>query len=308
MRDGYLRAKAALMSRTTLNRARYIVAHEGLWTLIIKAATVILKKISLAHPEEQAIILRSLKDKRIPRVMIDVGAGTGTTLSDFINSGWRVFAFEPEQRNRDKLVKVTNHYPGITIDPRAVSDRTQQSVPLYTSDESCGIASLTPFRESHIATDKVDTITLSAYMEESGIRDIGFLKVDTEGHDLRVLQGFPWDVCSPDVVMCEFEDSKTLSMGYSWMELAEFLVGKSYSVLVSEWWPIRRYGTRKKWRGFKAYPCKLAEDSAWGNLIAARTADVFASLVQETDEFNRKRRRLRVIRKAAENILRPDVA
>lgn len=48
-----------------------------------------------------------------------------------------------------------------------------------------------PFHESHKEVGTIDTITLSKYIEKKEIKEIDFLKIDTEGYDLFVLQGLP---------------------------------------------------------------------------------------------------------------------
>jgi hypothetical protein len=92
---------------------------------------------------------------------------------------------------------------------------------------------------------------------------VDFLKIDTEGHDLFVLQGFPWERNRPQVIECEFEDLKSKPLGYTTKDMADFLVGKGYTVYVSEWHPILKYGQRHDWHRLQKYPCDLACYEAW---------------------------------------------
>jgi predicted O-methyltransferase YrrM len=50
--------------------------------------------------------------------------------------------------------------------------------------------------------------------------------------------------------------------------MCEYLVEKGYTVYVSEWHPIIRYGTCHDWRQITRYPCELADSNGWGNLLA----------------------------------------
>ena len=45
---------------------------------------------------------------------------------------------------------------------------------------------------------------------------------------------------------------------------------RGYSVLLSEWHPIERYGIRHSWRRLRRYPTEISEH-AWGNFIALDT-------------------------------------
>lgn len=203
-------------------------------------------------------------------VMFDVGAHTGTALKPFAAEGWRVIAFEPDPTNRRELHKFVDAMPNVTVDPRALSDQPAQDVSFYASEESTGIGSLRGFTEQHREVTRVDVTTLAQALTEHNISAVDFLKIDTEGYDLAVLKGLPWEQVQPRIVVCEFEDSKTKPLGYDFHTLAQFLTDQGYTVLVSEWHPIIRYGIVHDWRRLVPYPCHLSSTTAWGNLIAFR--------------------------------------
>jgi hypothetical protein len=119
-------------------------------------------------------------------------------------------------------------------------------------------------------------------MKEFNIKTVNFLKIDTEGHDLFVLKSYPWDTYKPDIIECEFEDKKTVDkLGYNWKDLAEYLHELGYNIIVSEWYPIERYGITHKWRKFHKYPCKLYDPNAWGNFICIREQELYDNFCKE---------------------------
>jgi FkbM family methyltransferase len=223
-----------------------------------------------ARIDETMIIAQLCKDMGKDSIMIDVGAHHGSALSPFNKMNWSIFAFEPDPTNREYLIKHYGKAKNVVIDPRAVSDQVEKSRPFYSSKESSGISCLNPFRESHQEACRVSTTTLSDFCKEKNIKYVDFLKIDSEGHDLMVLKGFPWGSFLPNVILCEFENSKTIPLGYDFHEMARFLVDKGYMVLVSEWHPIIRYGIAHDWCRLATYPCELSTPDAWGNLIAFR--------------------------------------
>ena len=234
-------------------------------------------------PEESLLAFeafRRLGEASGPRVMVDVGAHVGRALAPFAAAGWRVHAFEPDSANRAGLVQAYGKAGNVSIDPRAVSDQPRQGVVLFKSEESTGISGLSAFRPTHRDGERVDVTSLSAYFRERGgeAPGIDFLKVDTEGHDLFVLKGLPWDRVQPRMILCEFEDAKTRPLGYTVHDMARFLVDKGYRVIVSEWYPITRYGGPHDWRRFATYPCELVDPLDWGNLFAVREDRLAASL------------------------------
>jgi FkbM family methyltransferase len=212
------------------------------------------------------IFLNAMQDTN--KVMLDVGAHTGSSVTPFLKDNWDVFAFEPDKRNRISLDRLKERYPNLTIDSRAVSDRTQKNISFYTSNISTGISGLSKFHKSHKITDKVDTITLKDVCSDNNIQKIDYLKIDTEGFDLFVLKGVPWKTIKPKIILCEFEDNKTKNLGYQFDDMAKFLINKGYRLIISEWFPVEEYGKEHSWNCFKEYPCKFDTDRVWGNIIA----------------------------------------
>ena len=227
----------------------------------------------LAHLEENDCIATLLSGKKDGSLMIDVGAHSGTALAPFLDRGWNIYAFEPDEINRGKLLeRLAAHKNNalVSLDNRCVSNKTLKGVSFFRSEQSTGISGLSAFHESHVESQRVDTITLAEFFKDKSMPAVDFLKIDTEGHDLFVLQGFPWERTKPAVIECEFEDVKTVPLGYTFHDLARYLVEKGYKVYVSEWHPIVRYGISHDWNRLMRYPCELADDKAWGNLLAFR--------------------------------------
>lgn len=232
---------------------------------------------------EIALVERLCSDQR---VMVDVGAHYGGSAAGFLRRGWKVIAFEPDPHNRQHLAERLGDSPALVIDPRAVSDQPAEKRPFYASDVSTGISGLHSFHETHHQVAAVEVTTLAQALAEHGVFHVNFLKIDTEGHDLPVLRGLDWQRIVPDVILCEFEDSKSQPLGYAYHDMAGFLVDKGYTVYVSEWYPIIAYGQQHTWRRLMRYPAELATADAWGNLVAFQEpppetaiADVLNSLL-----------------------------
>jgi FkbM family methyltransferase len=226
-----------------------------------------------AHFDETDCIAQLFNTVLTGKVMIDVGAHHGYAHAPFLDRQWQIFAFEPDQSNRAKLLDRLakhKHRSLVTLDTRCVSNQSQTGVSFFTSEQSTGISGLSAFHETHKESQKVDITTLTEFFQDRPMSAIDFLKIDTEGHDLFVLQGYPWERGQPAVIECEFEDTKTVPLGYSFHDLARYLLDKGYRVYVSEWHPIIRYGIRHDWRALMRYPCELADPKGWGNLLAFR--------------------------------------
>jgi FkbM family methyltransferase len=221
-----------------------------------------------AHLNEEEMVGRCFGPST--GLMLDVGANFGNSLDVYLGKGWTVHAFEPDPNNRAALEQFWPGCERLVINPEAVSDRDGLVVPLYASAESTGISSLSAFTDGHRQVAEVSTVTLATYMEAAAIGHVDFLKVDVEGFDKFVLDGFPWDRDRPDVVLVEFEDAKTIPLGYSVADLAELLQHQGYSVYVSEWHPVVRYGIAHDWKSLSRYDPDVKLASTWGNLVAFR--------------------------------------
>lgn len=205
--------------------------------------------------------------------LIDVGAHEGGVSAVFVSKGWKVLAFEPEEKNREEFLKKFGSSDQVICIPKAVTDQTGDKIPFYTSDTHYGIHSIKPFHETHhTASYEVETITLKDALEEHKIEHVSFLKVDTEGADFLALKGFDWDRLKPEVVMIEFMDDRSVkNFGYTHHDVVRYMNDKGYTCFVSEWAPIKAYGIKgqpgeqHEWLQCTSYP--LNHDPAWGNLI-----------------------------------------
>lgn len=245
-----------------------------------------------ASVDEVAMAAEALDIQRFKGVMVDVGAHYGGTSLPFCEAGWKVIAFEPDSRNRSQLQQRITGFRDFIVDSRAVSNAEQDAVTFYRSSQSTGISGLSAFHETHVAADTVAVTTLGHVVDEYALDRLDFLKIDTEGFDLFVLQGLPWEQLRPQVIVCEFEDAKTIPLGYTFREFATYLVDKGYQVMVSEWEPIVAYGGRHTWSGFKVFPCELESSSAWGNFIAVVDPAVFSRLERLCAVESRRRKPL----------------
>ncbi|MGB9498877.1 MAG: FkbM family methyltransferase [Dissulfuribacterales bacterium] len=204
--------------------------------------------------------------------MIDVGACHGDVSLRFAKKGWRVIAFEPENRNRAIFNKKLQGFMHVSCFDKAVSDVTGDMVPFYVSDEHFGINSLKPFHKTHRQAYNVETIRLDDVLEEMKVHGVTFLKVDIEGADFLALKGFDFEKYRPELVMAEFMDDRSSSnFGYTHHDMAQFMEERGYAVFVSEWAEFDEYGgtdvsiNPHKWLQCKEYP--IDHEAVWGNLI-----------------------------------------
>lgn len=205
-----------------------------------------------------------------PPVLVDVGAFYGGGLRPYLDAGWDVVAFEPDRAKHRRLAKLELEYAQLDLHTCAIGETACERAVFYTSEESQGIASLSAFRASHRESVRVRIRRLDEIIAGDVVERTALLKVDAEGHDLFVLRSWDWGSAAPAVVLAEFEDAKTVPLGYSMRDLGSFLLDHGYRVFVSEWAPVERYGVRHSWRRITPYigANTVIDSNAWGNFIA----------------------------------------
>ena len=94
---------------------------------------------------------------------------------------------------------------------------------------------------------------------------------------MDVMKGLSFDKTPPSVIMCEFQDQVTTARGYNFHDTCQYVTDRGYNVFVSEWFPV----TDPRgfvWRGLNRYPCDLADNNAFGDIICARDPAIFEQL------------------------------
>lgn len=128
-------------------------------------------------------------------IIFDVGANVGEW-SLLMQRGCpplsRFFLFEP-QPECQKLIE-QKRIPNSTLIPCAVSSVAHETIELFVSSGTSGIASLHQRRDSYFddiefSSVDVSTVTIDDVVEEYGLGCIDLLKMDVEGHELSVLKG-----------------------------------------------------------------------------------------------------------------------
>ena len=241
---------------------------------------IVQAKENLAQLNENKLVSILCDVNKHAGVMLDVGAHYGGSLIPFADAGWKVVAFEPDPNNRSHLLNnpsVINK--DVEVVAAAIGSEEKSDVKIFASNESSGVSGLSPFLETHEEVCRVPLLRLDTEIKKRELKHIRYLKVDVEGHEMDVLKGLNLDENSPDFIQLEYEDFKTQSLGYTSHDLCTVLGDKGYKILVSEWWPIQKYGIRHSWKQIYHYNGDIPSDS-WGNLIAYKN-DIPASSIEK---------------------------
>ncbi len=193
------------------------------------------KKI-VQHNDFDSIIyfLLNKKDKK-EHIYFDVGANLGQSIKRFkkINPSSTIHSFEPTPELYKKLIENFGNDKNIKINNLAVA-QSKSSLDFY-SYKYHKINSLIPvdkktkFSKSRIiASDsknnefesviKVDVTSIDNYCEENNIHEIDFIKIDTQGSEIDVLNGMKKFIENQKVSIIELE----LILGFAYEKKFSF--------------------------------------------------------------------------------------
>jgi FkbM family methyltransferase len=168
------------------------------------------------------------------RVAIDVGAAQGVYTWHLARLARECVAFEPQP---DLATKLRVAIPGATVHNCALSDAEGVAtlrIPRQGKTLYRGYATIDPKNPLEAASDfdaiEVEVRTLDSF----DIRDVGFMKIDVEGHELAVLRGARKTlVRDKPVLLIEIEDRhhpRSLESTVAWLgELGYRRLDVSYS-------------------------------------------------------------------------------
>ena len=145
--------------------------------------------------KEVDLLISSIGNKA--NIAIDIGGNTGSYTDELLkrNPNLTIHIFEPSKTNLQVLNDKFKKNKRIAINPLAVSDTTGTAI-LFSNEPGSGMGSLTKRKLDHVGinfeiTESISTIRFEEYwIEKLNSCEIDFVKIDVEGHELSVLNGF----------------------------------------------------------------------------------------------------------------------
>lgn len=186
-----------------------------------------------------------------PIVCFDVGGNIGqftTLLHEVFGKQAVIHTFEPSSATFNQLKKNTETFPEVTIHQKGLGE-TQGSLKLFTNEDASLIASVYQRRLDHfgIQMDKYEEIeitTLDQFCQQNSIPHIHFLKLDVEGHELKVLKGAEQMISNNSIDFIQFEfggcniDSRTYFQDFFYLLSKQYTI---YRIVKDGLHPIKGY-------------------------------------------------------------------
>lgn len=163
-----------------------------------------------------------------PKTILDIGVNVGQTMLDIkeIVPNANYYGFEPNPAcvfYTNELIRL-NDFTNTSILPFGLSQKTEMAH-LYSSGWDDASSSVLKRNEAGYAT-AIYTKNGDEFIDQEGIGDIAFIKVDTEGYEFLVLQGLS-DTIDRDqpIIFCEIFSGKEENQ-----KIYEFFESKDYYI------------------------------------------------------------------------------
>ena len=142
-----------------------------------------------------------------PNVFVDIGGNKGLYTEAVLKKfpGTECHIFEPSSANIQILNSKFGSLSNVTVNGKALSNK-EDTLTLYSNKPGSGLASLTKRNIDHVnikmdLEETVDVIRFDDYWKGG---DIDYIKIDVEGHELDVLDGFGSLISKTKMIQFEF--------------------------------------------------------------------------------------------------------
>lgn len=177
-------------------------------------------------------VLEILKEQCRAKTILDVGANVGkwTTMASHMFPDSQIESFEPVPETYRLLARNCSDFKNVTVHRCGLSD-APGTIPIFYSAAKSGLATCVAgfteqFHGFQPAAVAAEVTSGDAFCSGRGIHSIDVLKIDVEGYERNVLQGFVEMLANGAIEVIQFE--------YGYANIASrFLLKDVYELLTS---------------------------------------------------------------------------
>jgi FkbM family methyltransferase len=159
------------------------------------------------YHEQELYIVPLLCNKT--KTSIDIGAADGIYTIHMVNASRDCLAFEPRQPKALELAQMVEYLSlPVRVEAVALSDvRGEANLRILEQEEGRSTIEPENILEDPDASKKSEVSVPTRRLDDYDLADVGFIKIDVEGHELAVLQGASETIrrCLP-IMLIEIEE------------------------------------------------------------------------------------------------------
>ena len=165
--------------------------------------------------------------------VLDIGANIGfyaEILSGIVESEGKVHCFEPDVTNFNHLKKRCNALSNVSINNKAVADKTQ-TLKIYTS-KKLNVDHRTYKPDDYDQEINIDAVSVDEYLHG---KPINFIKMDIQGFEMSAVKGMTETLKNPDLkLLSEFWPYGMRKAGTSVLDYFLFLKQYQFYIYLIE--------------------------------------------------------------------------
>lgn len=208
----------------------------ALGNFLYKNCFPIYKLTYKSFKEKQDAFEISLMKKYIKTgdTVLDIGANIGfyaEILSGIVGEKGKVHCFEPDAINFKHLQDRSKHLPNVSINNKAVSDKTE-TIKIYTS-KKLNVDHRTYKPDDYDQEIDIHAISVDEYLSSNPL--VNFIKMDIQGFEMSAVKGMTKTLQSPHLKMLsEFWPYGMKKAGTSVLEYYRFLKEYNFNIYLIE--------------------------------------------------------------------------
>lgn len=193
--------------------------------------------------KDEKYYISLLKNIDTPLTIFDVGCNKGfytEYLLNTIGKNHNLYLFDPSERFYNIVSEKFKTFDNIHIKNVGISDLNEQDINFYElisdNDNVEGMSSLNNrnvFSRYDYSVNKINTINLDTFITEQNIDNIDFIKIDTEGQELKILNGLKdsFDKKIINLMQIEYGDC-AIENGYDLNDILSFINQYHYKLYI----------------------------------------------------------------------------
>ena len=184
-------------------------------------------ELVVAHPECFA-----------PGSVLDVGANIGYTATVFagaVRGDGKVFAFEPEAKNFQRLRRATQHLAAVEAHQLAVGSAPGEVELWHNADHHADHRVATEHFDAATAGDRssIPMTSIDTFLEARDWPPIAFIKIDVQGYEIEVCRGMvnTLERNPQAAIAIEHSPDSSAELGFGRDDVLDFFAARGYQPL-----------------------------------------------------------------------------
>lgn len=162
---------------------------------------------TISRSGEMRVINLATRANSIPSLYFDVGGNMGHYTAALIKASAdsEIHVFEPSRSLASEIQEKFRLNSKVRVNCVALSDRQEQLTLVAVHEGATTSTFHQHLDDTYKHAEEVKCETLDFYCKQNGIGEIGLLKIDVEGHELKVLKGASRLLSDGSIHMIQFD-------------------------------------------------------------------------------------------------------